>query len=462
MKYAQAFVRAESRSRSLSRDSYTDPPPKQAASERPPPEPDPEMDAAVHSVSCGYSGEVWAGEPDPELAQPGDDRLYFETIPELPTTEVVQQKLEDKVGKIEMKDPAAAEDLRKVLLERSKGFLSKGSPMIRLVEAEHEIDTGDAKPFKEVFRRVPETQRGMLALEVQSMLEMGVIRPSRSPWGSRLLLVKKSDGSWRPCVDYRRLNELTVRNNYPLPVIDDILASVGSGKVFTRIDLYSAFWQVPVKETDIPKTAFTCPMGLYEFIFMPFGLKNAPATFQCVINHVLAPVLGKCCVAYLDDVIIYSDNEQEHAEHVRMVLDLLIQAGLRIKIDKCDFGVTEMELLGFRVSDEGISPISERCVAIRDLKVEKSVKGIQSFMGLVRYYQRFVPHLAELSQPLTKLLRKENSISEWGTEQDEAIVKIKSAFLEPPLLSHFDPSLPTILHTDASNYAVGAVSLSAP
>jgi hypothetical protein len=235
------------------------------------------------------------------------------------------------------------------------------------------------------------------------------------------------------------------------------LASVGSGKVFTRIDLYSAFWQVPVKDTDIPKTAFTCPMGLYEFIFMPFGLKNAPATFQCVINHVLAPVLGKCCVAYLDDVIIYSDNEQEHAEHVKTVLDLLIKAGLRIKIDKCDFGVIEMELLGFRVSDEGISPISERCVAIRDLKVEKSVKGIQSFMGLVRYYQRFVPHLAELSQPLTKLLRKENSVSEWGTEQDEAIVKIKSAFLEPPLLSHFDPSLPTILHTDASNYAVGAV-----
>jgi hypothetical protein len=270
-------------------------------------------------------------------------------------------------------------------------------------------------------------------------------------------LVKKSDGSWRPCVDYRRLNELTVRNNYPLPVIDDILASVGSGKVFTRIDLYSAFWQVPVKETDIPKTAFTCPMGLYEFVFMPFGLKNAPATFQCVINHVLAPVLGKFCVAYLDDVIIYSENEQEHAEHVKIVLDLLINAGLRIKIDKCDFGVTEMELLGFKVSDQGISPITERCVAIRDLSVEKSIKGIQSFMGLVRYYQRFVPRLAELSQPLTKLLRKENSISEWGPEQDQAVVKIKSSFLEPPLLSHFDPSLPTLLHTDASNYAVGAV-----
>ena len=171
----------------------------------------------------------------------------------------------------------------------------------------------------------------------------------------------------------------------------------------------------------------------------------------------LAPVLGKICIAYPDDVIIYSNNEQEHAEHVLTVLDLLINAGLRVKIDKCDFGVTEMELLGFQVSDHGISPITERCVAIRDLKVEKSVKGIQSFMGLVRYYQRFVPRLAELSQPLTKLLRKESSISEWGSEQDQAVLDIKAAFLEPPLLAHFDPSLPTLLHTDASNYAVGAV-----
>ena len=192
---------------------------------------------------------------------------------------------------------------------------------------------------------------------------------------------------------------MTVRNNYLLPVIDDILASVGTGKIFTRIDLYSAFWQVPVKDTDIPKTAFTCPMGLYEFLFMPFGLKNAPATFQSVINHVLAPVLGKICVAYLDDVIIYSGNEQQHAEHVKAVLDLLIEAGLRVKIDKCDFGVSDMELLGFRVSNQGVSPINERCVAIRDLKVEKSVKGFSLFWdfsdiisGLSRIWPRSPNH----------------------------------------------------------------------
>ena len=151
--------------------------------------------------------------------------MFLEAIPDLPSTETVQQKLQAKVDDISMKDPQAATNLRKVLLDRSHGFLSKGSPLVKLVEAEHEIDTGESKPFKEVFRRVPEVQRGILAMEVQQMLEIGVIRPSRSPWGSRLLLVKKSDGSWRPCVDYRRLNEMTVRNNYPLPIIDDILAS---------------------------------------------------------------------------------------------------------------------------------------------------------------------------------------------------------------------------------------------
>jgi hypothetical protein len=220
---------------------------------------------AVFSVTCGYSGETWTGDHALEEPLPGDDRMFFDTVSDLPSFDSVREKLEGKIKKISMKDPAATEELSQVLRERSKGFLSKGSPMTRLVEAEHEIDTGDAKPFKEIYYRVPETQRGILALEVQSMLDMGVIRPSRSPWGSRLLLVKKSDGSWRPCVDYRRLNELTVRNNFPLPVIDDILSSVGAGRVFTRIDLYSAFWQVPVKEEDIPKQPLLVPVASMNF-----------------------------------------------------------------------------------------------------------------------------------------------------------------------------------------------------
>ena len=146
--------------------------------------------------------------------------------------------------------------------------------------------------------------------------------------------------------------------------------TVGTGKIYTRMDLYSAFWQVPVRSSDVEKTAFTSPMGLHEFLFMPFGLKNAPATFQSLIDKVLAPVLNKICVAYLDDVIVYSNSEEEHAEHVAQVLDLLYAAGLRVKIEKCDFGVRKMELLGFDFTSDGVSPIAERCVRIRDLVVD--------------------------------------------------------------------------------------------
>jgi hypothetical protein len=196
-------------------------------------------------------------------------------------------------------------------------------------------------------------------------------------------------------------------------------------------------------------------MGLYEFVFMPFGLKNAPATFQCVINHVLAPVLGKFCVAYLDDVIIYSDNKQEHAEHVKTVLTFLSTPASGLRLTNAILGSLRWSSWVSKLSDQGISPITERCVTIRDLNVEKSIKGIQSFMGLVRYYQCFcAPLWPNCPSPSPNFSGRRTRYPSGAPNRTRPIIKLSPHFLEPPLLAHFDPALPTLLHTDASNYAV--------
>jgi putative transposase len=182
-------------------------------------------------------------------------------------------------------------------VDRRQAFLTKGCPIRPLVGASHDIEVS-GRPFKEQPFRESPLQREVLEKEIKSMLKVGVIRPSKSPWSSRLLVVKKPDGSWRPCVDYRRLNTMTKPNTYPLPVIDDLLAKVSEGKIFTQMDLYSGFWQIPMNPLDIEKTAFTSPLGLFEWMFMPFGLMNAPAPFQAVMENVLDTVLWKTCVVY--------------------------------------------------------------------------------------------------------------------------------------------------------------------
>ena len=394
---------------------------------------------------CAINKIISAEDPDhPWVEQqqqdPPEDESQFFTLDPGDKTEdqirsLIEQKLHESVCKGQLR-----KELVDVVRNRANTFLTKGCPIQKLVNHYHKIET-QGEPFAEKFFRMSTEQKEVLQKEIDQMLAMGVIEKidSGSPWASRMLLVKKPDTTLRPCVDYRRLNAQTKRDSSPLPNIDDLLANVSRRKIYTQVDLYSGFWQIPLREEDKPKTAFITPMGLFQWTVMPFGLMNAPATFQTFMEKVLKPVLHDIVEVYIDDIVIFSENEEEHAKHVKIVFDLLHEAGLKMKIDKCHFGVKNMNFLGFNFSPEGLRPQPDKIKAVVEAKVTKSVTGILRFLGLVRYYQRFVPHLAELAQPLTALLRKERSPKEWGKDQDEAVQKIKEVFQSSALLTHFDP-----------------------
>ena len=274
-------------------------------------------------------------------------------------------------------------------------------------------------------QRLGEKQKEAQEKEVIQLIEMGVIRRSSSTWAARMLLVQKPDGSWRPCIDYRGLNTMTVKDSYPLPIIDDVLAKVGTGKVFSKIDLFSGYWQVPIHKPDIQKTAFCTTSGLYEYIYMPMGLRNACATFQRMMEEVLSPVLGKCCLVYLDNIAIYSPNENQHLKDIEEIFNLLRAAGLRMKVEKCSFFSKEMELLGFEITPRGVGPQQSKLKTIEQMKVLPTKTSIKSFLGLVRYYQRFVPCLSEKAVPLQDMLKNESKPDDWNSTHDKAVKEMK-------------------------------------
>ncbi|UYV83583.1 hypothetical protein LAZ67_23001537 [Cordylochernes scorpioides] len=292
--------------------------------------------------------------------------------------------------------------------------------------------------------------------EVDTMLERKVIQPSESPWSAPVVLVKKKDGTWRFCVDFRRLNHITKKDVYPLPRIDDVLDHLSSARYYSTMDLKTGYWQVEVDERDREKTAFVTPDGLYEFMVMPFGLCNAPATFERMMDNVLMGLKWNICLCYLDDIVVYSDTFEEHLERLSKVLSCLQQAGLTINPDKCLFGSTRIKILGHVVDKDGIQPDSEKVEAIKKFPVPKSVCDIQSYLGLCSYYRRFIKNFSKIAAPLQILLKKDQKFI-WTQEQKDSFESLKKALMQKPVLGHFKESAITKLHTDASSYGLGAV-----
>ena len=319
----------------------------------------------------------------------------------------------------------------------------------------HAIET-QALPIKQPLRRLPIALRDVVKSEVQTMLDKEVIRPSRSAWSSPIVLVQKKDKSWRFCIDFRRVNSVTEKDAYPLPRIDDTLDCLAGAQYFTTLDLASGYWQVEMKESDKEKTAFSTPQGHFEFNVMPFGLTNAPATFQRLMECVLAGLTPEQCLIYLDDVIIFSSSFQAHLEHLSSVLTRLDEAGLKLRLSKCHFAKQEVRYLGHIISRKGVQPDPEKTRAVQDFPPPQSLKQLRSFMGLANYYRRFIRGYAQIATPLHKLTHK-NAVFTWSSECQQAFVTLKAALVTAPVLQFPVFDRPFILHTDASNWAVGAV-----
>lgn len=328
-------------------------------------------------------------------------------------------------------------------------------PPHRYVDHAIDLEPGTKPPFGPLY---PQSERELQELRewLKKNLSSGFIRASTSSAASPILFVKKPNGELRLCVDYRGLNAITKKNRYPLPLIDETLHQIRGAKLFTKIDLRSGYNLIRIREGDEWKTAFRTRYGLFESLVMPFGLTNAPATFQTFINDTLREFLDVFCVVYLDDILIYSQNPSEHRTHVCAVLDRLRQAGLCANPNKCEFHVEQTTFLGYVVSKNGISMDPKKIKAIQEWEPPVNIKDLQCFLGFANFYRRFIMSYSSLCRPLFNLLRKESKFM-WTKEHQRVFETLKHAFSSAPILRHFDPSLQTILETDASDTVVGGV-----
>jgi hypothetical protein len=289
-------------------------------------------------------------------------------------------------------------------------------------------------------------------------LSKGFIRVSNSPAAAPVLFVRKPGGGLRFCVDYRGLNQITRKDRYPLPLIYETLRNIGKAKWFTKLDVVAAFHKIRIKEGDEWMTAFRTRYGLFEWMVTPFGLANAPSTFQKYINWALRDYLDEFCSAYVDDILIYTDgSRKEHQEHVKKVLVRLQDAGLQLDIDKCEFEVKETKYLGFVISTKtGVNMDPAKVQAILDWEAPTSVRSVRSFLGFANFYRTFIKDYARIAIPLTQLTHKDQDFV-WTQNAEDAFVRLKKIFTTAPALIQFDPDRETILETDSSGWCVGGI-----
>ena len=322
---------------------------------------------------------------------------------------------------------------------------------------DHTIDlVPGAQPINSRAYRLPPDQKDEVEKQLKEMLQKGLIRHSASPFASPVLLVRKKDGTWRFCIDYRKLNALTVKNKHPMPVVEELLDELAGSAWFSKLDLRSGYHQIRVAPQDIHKTAFRTHQGLYEFVVMPFGLTNAPATFQGLMNEVFASLLRKGVLVFMDDILIYSATLEEHVVLLTAVLQLLTDHNLFAKSSKCSFAQPTIEYLGHVISRSGVSTDPQKIQAVQDWPVPLNVKDVRGFLGLTGYYRRFIKHYSLISRPLTLLLRKDTPFV-WSSTTQEAFDVLKHALVSAPVLALPQFQQPFTLETDASDHGVGAI-----
>ncbi|KAL5496553.1 hypothetical protein EMCRGX_G012859 [Ephydatia muelleri] len=348
------------------------------------------------------------------------------------------------------------EQLYSLLVEFADVFSFSSKDLGRTKELKHHIFTSDAQPVHLSPRRIPQARREELRGLLRDMLESDVIQQSDSPWSSPIVLAKKHDGTTRFCVDYRKVNEVTRKDAYPLPRVDDTLDTLVGSKFFTTLDLASGYWQVEVAPEDQPKTAFTTPEGLYQFKVMPFGLCNAPATFQRLMDRVLSGLKWSSCLVYFDDIIVVGTTFQEHLHHLTSVFTRLRGAGLKLKPKKCTLCRQQVTFLGHIVSTDGVATDPSKTEAVSKWPIPQNRKEVQQFLGLANYYRRFVKDFALISKPLQRLTEK-NAPFEWTIGCQNAFDELRKRLVSSPVLAYPDYERRFILDTDASDVGIGAV-----
>lgn len=322
----------------------------------------------------------------------------------------------------------------------------------------HRIETGNAPPWRCNPRPISVHKRELLDVALQEMLDTGAVRESKSPWAFPVVLAPKKDGTARLCVDYRRLNEVSVRDSYPFPSISSIMYALGNATVFTTLDCSRGFLQIEVHPLDVQKTAFICHRGLVEFTRLPFGLSNSPASFQRLMDVVLGNAKYEFAMAYMDDVVVFSRTFEEHLEHLTIVLERMRNAGLTFNPGKVQLAEPKINLLGFVVDSGTLRPNEEKLRALTEYPCPHDVKSLQQYLGIIAFYRDFIPCCSEISQPLNHLLRKGVKWC-WSEQQQSAFIALSKAVTENACLQLPDLNQPFVLQTDASDCGVGAVLL---
>lgn len=303
----------------------------------------------------------------------------------------------------------------------------------------HYIDTETSRPIKSHGRPLTPPEHQLIEQFVEEGLDQGIIEKTDSPWSSPLLLVKKQDGSTRVCVDYRALNKVTRKNAYPLPKIDETYQFLSGSKVFSTVDLKSGFWQTQMADEDKEKTAFTCRQGHFQWRVMPFGLCNAPATFQEMMNDILKYIIDKFALVYLDNVIIYPKSEEEHKAHIKTLFDILKKDGLVVSEKKCQCGRSSLLFLGHIMDGDGIKTNPEKISKIVEWPTPENISHVRGFLNLCTYYKRFITKFSTIASPLYKLTEgspKPGTSIKWGREEEASFIGLKKALSETIICKH--------------------------
>ena len=366
-----------------------------------------------------------------------------------------EDNLDKELGKTDY--PNVRNDLLKLLGKFRDTVALSGDPLGRTNLIEHNVTLEKGtKPFFIPNYRLPIGRREIVDNLVLDMKKQGVIKESRSPYNSPLLLVPKKDGSWRLVIDFRKLNSHTVPDRMPMPILDEVLANLGGAKVFSSIDLVSGYYQVPLDDSSKHLTAFSTHREHLQFEVMPFGLSNAPLTFVRLMQSVLGNMKNVYC--YLDDIILFSKSIEDHFALLEQVLVKLKEAGLKISLRKCRFFMHELDFLGHKVSPSGIKMQENKIRAILDYPVPNNVKAVRKFLGIIGYYRAFVRNYATIAHPLTSLL-KANVEFHWGVKQEKAFQDLKDRLIRRPILSYPNFEKDFFVACDASDVGLGAVLL---